>query len=98
MTIDEPDTPFVRTPMSSGESSEDSSSTLGEGGHRSRLQLGEVSREARMQNLSNGVVVGKFSAKFSWFFPGKFWVFVCYEISALHMAWENLSAYYMHCS
>ncbi|EER02800.1 conserved hypothetical protein [Perkinsus marinus ATCC 50983] len=55
MTIDEPDTPFVRTPMSSGESSEDSSSTLGEGGHRSRLQLGEVSREARMQNLSNGV-------------------------------------------
>ncbi|KAF4655077.1 hypothetical protein FOL47_009612 [Perkinsus chesapeaki] len=54
MTIDEPDTPFVRTPMSSGESSEDSSSTYG--GRGEHVRLGEVSREARLQNLTNGVV------------------------------------------
>ncbi|KAF4651846.1 hypothetical protein FOZ61_010116 [Perkinsus olseni] len=52
MTIDEPDTPFVRTPLSSGESSEDSSST--HGGRGAHIRMGEVSSEARLQNLANG--------------------------------------------
>ncbi|KAF4704588.1 hypothetical protein FOZ62_021729, partial [Perkinsus olseni] len=38
MTIDEPDTPFVRTPLSSGESSEDSSST--HGGRGAHIRMG----------------------------------------------------------